>query len=282
MGDESNANPTAFYQASCRYCGTRAEFHVTVVEQGTAETIHLCMRHASEAGPYAHAMPSDQATCQYCAARADFHITVTERGSAETIHVCVEHASKNWPHTQGVLLPTRCPNCNEIMASCSEGFRLYFVCRGCGCETDYGPLPAAQLPAAAQTNLEEYATYYLDRLDEDEDAWFALVEAPQAIMPFLISAFCSESDAAKRSTILNVIWQHRVPSTIPLFGEALQDSSPLVWKEALDGLVALGGPQCIATVDAAYGRTFDQAAEQIYYREFLDEAREQLLHRFDQ
>ena len=124
------------------------------------------------------------------------------------------------------------------------------------------------------TNLGEYAAHYLDRLCDDENAYFALIEAPRAILPHLVTAFRSEIDGAKRSTILNVIWEHRDPSTIPLIGEALRDESPLVWKQALDGLVAIGGPACISTIQAAHDRPFNREADQMTFREFLDEALE--------
>jgi len=71
------------------------------------------------------------------------------------------------------------------------------------------------------TSLEEYAAYYLDRIEEDENAIFSLIEAPAAIVPLLKSAFRSESNAAKRSAILKIIWQRRDRSTISLLGEAL-------------------------------------------------------------
>jgi len=49
------------------------------------------------------------------------------------------------------------------------------------------------------TNLDEFAAYYLNRLADDENAWFALVQAPDAIVPWLASAFRLECEAAKRS-----------------------------------------------------------------------------------
>jgi HEAT repeat protein len=130
--------------------------------------------------------------------------------------------------------------------------------------------------AMTPMNLEEYAAYYIDRLADDENAHFALIEAPRAIIPILSSAFRSESDAAKRSMTLHVIWQYRDPSTIPLIGEGLQDSSPLVWKQALDGLIAIGGPESISIIEAAYGRHFGGEVDQAQFQLFLDEALEQL------
>jgi hypothetical protein len=121
-------------------------------------------------------------------------------------------------------------------------------------------------------NLEEYATYQLDRLPDHEDAYFALVEAPPAIIPLLISRFRSETEAARRAMIIKLIWQFRELSMIPVMEEALRDSSRLVWKEALDGLVSVGGPESISAVQAAYNRKFYNQSAEKEYQAFLDEA----------
>jgi hypothetical protein len=132
------------------------------------------------------------------------------------------------------------------------------------------------VPVMTATNLEEYAAYYLDRVPHDENAAFALAGAPDAIVPLLVSAFRSEPDATKRSAILKIIWQRRDPSTITVLGEGLRDASPGVWKEALDGLVTIGGPESIAAIEAANRRSFDSERDRDQFREFLDEALEQL------
>ena len=126
------------------------------------------------------------------------------------------------------------------------------------------------------TNLEASAAYYLDRIEKDESAFFSLIEAPAAIVPLLESAFRTEFDAGRRAAILKVIWQRRDRSAIPVLVYALQDASPQVWKEALDGLVALGGREAISGIEAAYSRHFDSALDGSQFREFLDEALEQL------
>ncbi len=45
--------------------------------------------------------------------------------------------------------------------------------------------------------LDEYAVGYLNRIADDEDAFFALLEAPVALFPFLESAFRTESEPRK-------------------------------------------------------------------------------------
>jgi hypothetical protein len=55
-----------------------------------------------------------------------------------------------------------------------------------------------------------------------------------AALPDLAKAFRASTDASMRSFLLNVIWQHRQPSEIPLLAEALFDSEPEIWQEAMD------------------------------------------------
>jgi HEAT repeat protein len=126
------------------------------------------------------------------------------------------------------------------------------------------------------TSAEEYATYYLERVAHDESAAFALIEGPEAIAPLLVLAFKSEPDAAKRAAILRIIWERRDPRSIPVLGEGLRDASPGVWKEALDGLVTIGSRESISEIEAAKQRIFASDRERDEFREFLDEALEQL------
>jgi len=126
------------------------------------------------------------------------------------------------------------------------------------------------------TNLEASAAYYLNRIEKDESAFFSLIEAPAAIVPLLESVFRSEFDTGRRSAILKVIWQRRDRSAMPLLADALQDSSPRVWKEALEGLVALGGQESMLSIQAAQGRAFASMVDGREFREYLDEALEQL------
>ena len=135
-------------------------------------------------------------------------------------------------------------------------------------------VPGAKTAPMNSAELEGYAAYYLDRLDED--AYFALVEATQAILPILVRAFRAEPDPMKRARILEIIWQQRQASAIPVLGEALYDPSDLVWKQALDGLVTLDLPECRPAIARARERQLGSDAEAESFRNFLDEALDQL------
>jgi hypothetical protein len=128
------------------------------------------------------------------------------------------------------------------------------------------------------TELEQYAAYYLRRLGDDENAFFALIEADHAILPVLARAFRAERDPKTRAGILEVIWQHRTPAAVPILDEALQDLSKLVWKQALDGLVAIDLPECLVVLEHAHCRRLPTESVATEFQDAVDEAIDQVRH----
>ena len=102
-------------------------------------------------------------------------------------------------------------------------------------------------------DLDSYSAYYLERLKgaHCEDAYHSLIEADAAILPILIKAYRTEAEPTIRATLVKIIWQHRVPETISFLSEALDDNHPEVWKNALDGFVALGSASAIQILESA-------------------------------
>lgn len=127
-----------------------------------------------------------------------------------------------------------------------------------------------------RTDLEQLVSETLPYLGEDENAWFTLVNAPHAIVPILSEAFRAETDAARRAAILETIWQHRMAASIPLLKQALFDPSPLVWDQALDGLLTIAGRESARAIRSAYTRTFESETDQARFHEALAEALDQL------
>jgi HEAT repeat protein len=92
-------------------------------------------------------------------------------------------------------------------------------------------------------NLHEYVAHHLDRLDgpEAKDAFHALIEAPKQIVPLLVEAYHKRTRSSMRAAIVEVVWQFRDPGAVPFLAAALRDDSEEIWRQALDGLVAIGG-----------------------------------------
>ncbi len=125
--------------------------------------------------------------------------------------------------------------------------------------------------------MKEYADYYIKRLKgpDSDDAYYSLIEADDGIIPILIERFRSEKDSAIRSELVEIIWQHRNLDTVEFLSEALEDTAPQVWKNALDGLVALAGPKAMQVLRSAQNRVFPKQRQTDEFQAWLKEAIEQ-------
>jgi hypothetical protein len=129
--------------------------------------------------------------------------------------------------------------------------------------------------------LEEYAAYYLARLEGDPSALDSLTEADPTIVPILLNAFRSERrPRLRRLMILSAIIIYRDPASIEYLAEALHDPVFEVWDTALAGLIALDRPECLAILEAARRRRFERETEDTYFRTLLEEAIEAVRHGF--
>jgi len=104
---------------------------------------------------------------------------------------------------------------------------------------------------------------------DSEGAFHNLIEIDHAVVPYLISAFQAETDDAIRAVLVEIIWQHRQPETDKFLLEALEDSSPKVWKNALDGLVTLGSPEVATKLESIRKRVATKWPDRICW---IDEA----------
>lgn len=85
-----------------------------------------------------------------------------------------------------------------------------------------------------------------------------------------------ETDLKRKVLLIHIIWGFRDAAVLPTLSKALYDPSPLIWKEALNGLVTLGSEDCIKVMEAARTRPFKNERASIYFKEWLDEAIQQL------
>ncbi len=102
-------------------------------------------------------------------------------------------------------------------------------------------------------------TSYLDlaRTGRREAALRGLIGPGAGSVPALREAFRTESDPAIRDVIVEAAWQVRSPGSVDLLAEALGDASPLVWRQALDGLTSLASSASLRVLEAARDRRVD-------------------------
>lgn len=114
----------------------------------------------------------------------------------------------------------------------------------------------------------QHASAYLAALHgaDRENAYHRLIELGSDVVPLVTRSFQQESDVSIRALLVNIAWHANSSGALPLLKEALNDNEPSVWKEALDGLVTLGGPTAIDVIRQALVLAKAEKAE------WLDEA----------
>lgn len=125
----------------------------------------------------------------------------------------------------------------------------------------------------------EAVDYYVEkaRAGSLEEAFHGLRELSPDAIPAMQSVYVDEDDPIVRSLLLKAIWQHRQHSAIDFLADALRDPAPVVWRQALDGLVALASPASIQSLRSAGGREAD-AERRAWIEEAVDQAAETVVH----
>ena len=126
-------------------------------------------------------------------------------------------------------------------------------------------------------NTKSQIREYLERFRQGvrENAFLGLTEMDHDELPELIGEFNKERNSRTRAFLIEVIWQHRQQSVIPFLAEVLHDPEPEVWKEALDGLVALASPPALDALHSARTREFPRQRDTQEFRRWIEEAIEQ-------
>jgi hypothetical protein len=127
-------------------------------------------------------------------------------------------------------------------------------------------------------DLNSYTAYYLEKLKGDgwDAAYHSLIDADHAIIPILIAAYRTEAEPTVRATLVEIIWQHRVPETRLFLYEALHDNHPEVWKNALDGFVALGDASAIQILESAKREIQGTSGARTVRIDWIEEAIQQI------
>ena len=121
----------------------------------------------------------------------------------------------------------------------------------------------------------EAVDYYVEkaRAGSLEEAFHGLRELSPDAISAMQSAYLDEDAPIVRALLVEAIWQHRQHSAIDFLAAALQDPAPVVWRQALDGLVALASPASIQSLRTA-GRREADAERRVWIEEAVDQAAE--------
>src|SRR5262245_50349331 len=113
------------------------------------------------------------------------------------------------------------------------------------------------------------------RAGDFETGSFGLLDIPDAL-ELLIDEANRPENRSIRAALTKVIWEYRRPEAIGFLGNALDDPDPNVWKEALDGLVTIDGPESAQCIMATLARVKDGLIQNGLSVDWLEEALEQI------
>ncbi|MCL5996088.1 MAG: HEAT repeat domain-containing protein [Chloroflexi bacterium] len=121
-------------------------------------------------------------------------------------------------------------------------------------------------------DLKVYTDFHVAQLKQADrdDAYFSLIEADHEIVAHLIAAFRKEQSPTVRATLVEIIWQHRLPETLSFLVEALEDPAMPVFRSALNGFVTLGGSAATILLECARQRFCQQ--DKLERVEWVEEA----------
>ena len=117
-------------------------------------------------------------------------------------------------------------------------------------------------------------SFYLEQyhMGHSDDAFHGLLELSGDAVPELVNVYRASTDTSIRAILLKVICHYQQPVKIPLLAEALNDHAPEIWKEAIDGLVAIASPESLQLLQTARMRQFADARMGRIFSEWLEEA----------
>jgi hypothetical protein len=122
--------------------------------------------------------------------------------------------------------------------------------------------------------------YYVQQLHaaDADHAYFALLtDTTEANVSKLIAAFHRETDDKVKADLVEIIWQRRLPETLDFLAQVLHHPKPEIWKNALDGIVAIGTAQALIVLEDEKRRLLSISSRDSASRlEWIDEAIEQL------
>jgi hypothetical protein len=126
--------------------------------------------------------------------------------------------------------------------------------------------------------MDTQVRYWIRRFQEGdrEGASFGLLDMGPSATADLVSLFHETSERDLRRYLAWIIRRGNDAAAISFFEEATYDADPDVWREGIDGLVWLATEPALNILETAMGRQFRNPKDAMQFREWLEEAIEQV------
>ena len=126
--------------------------------------------------------------------------------------------------------------------------------------------------------MNEQVRYYIQRFQEGdrETASYGLLELNPFPTNDLIGLFHTTTEPDVRRYAAWIIRMSNDPTVLSFFEEIVYDPDPEVWKEGMDGLVVFASQSSLKVLETAKNRQFNRQQDALQFREWLEEAIEQV------
>lgn len=104
-----------------------------------------------------------------------------------------------------------------------------------------------------------------------ENALCDLTRLPPEAVAFVAEAYHRETGRQRRQSLVHALWQFRDAAALPALAAALREQDEGVWKEALDGIVTIGGAAARRVLEEARASLPVKRGSRVK-REWIDEA----------
>jgi hypothetical protein len=108
-----------------------------------------------------------------------------------------------------------------------------------------------------------------------EYALCGLTSLPPEAIPLVAEAYHRETKPRRRRWLIHALWQFRDSAALSTLAVALGDGDDQVWKEALDGVVTLGGADALRVLEEARDGLPSEGDSSVR-RAWIDEAIQQV------
>jgi hypothetical protein len=108
-------------------------------------------------------------------------------------------------------------------------------------------------------------------VDGNENSYHTLIELPNDNLPILYDEYRSESDIDMREIIVEVIWKHKDAASLNFLLGIIKVDNSIVWKQALDGIVAIAGNKIISTLENIRDNLKEKDAKFDWINEAIDQ-----------
>ena len=107
-----------------------------------------------------------------------------------------------------------------------------------------------------------------------EGAQCTLTGMPETLH-VVVAVYEAEPNPRRRAALIHCLWEYRDLAALPTLQRALLEADERVWKEALDGLVTLGGEEAERALRDARDMLARQPSGDVKH-EWIDEAIQQI------